>query len=64
LLVLTQVVLSLQLPFAIYPLIRFTSDRAIMGSFASGRVVKSIAWSIFGIIAAANLWLVSHGLGL
>jgi manganese transport protein len=62
LLVLTQVVLSLQLPFAIYPLIRFTSDRRIMGSFANGLAVKTIAWTIFAVIAAANIWLVSHWL--
>ncbi|WP_068086676.1 Nramp family divalent metal transporter [Novosphingobium rosa] len=58
LLVLTQVVLSLQLPFAIWPLIRFTADRSIMGSFASGAAVQALAWGLFVLIAAANLWLV------
>ncbi|WP_206245397.1 Nramp family divalent metal transporter [Novosphingobium terrae] len=58
LLVLTQVVLSLQLPFAIYPLIRFTSDRAIMGVFANGWAVKAAAWALFALIAMANLWFV------
>jgi len=58
LLVLTQVVLSLQLPFAIYPLIRFTSDPAIMGRFANGFMVKITAWALFSLILAANLWLV------
>ncbi|HWU95772.1 MAG TPA: Nramp family divalent metal transporter, partial [Sphingomonas sp.] len=62
LLVLTQVVLSLQLPFAIWPLIRFTSDRAVMGEFANGLVVKGIAWGLFCLIAGANLWLVSRWL--
>jgi manganese transport protein len=58
LLVLSQVVLTVQLPFALWPLIRFTSDRRLMGVFASGPIVKSIAWLIFCIIAAANAWLI------
>lgn len=62
LLVLTQVILSLQLPFAIYPLIRFTSDRGIMGAFASCLLVRLAAWGLFGLIVAANLWLVASWL--
>jgi len=58
LLVLSQVVLTVQLPFALWPLIRFTSDRRLMGVFASGPLVKAIAWLIFCIIAAANAWLI------
>jgi manganese transport protein len=58
LLVMTQVVLSLQLPFAIWPLIRFTGNRAIMGRFANGPVVTCVAWALFTLIAAANVWLV------
>jgi manganese transport protein len=58
LLVLSQVVLTVQLPFALWPLIRFTSDRNLMGVFASGLLVKAIAWLIFGMIAAANAWLI------
>lgn len=58
-LVLSQVVLSFQLPFAMWPLIRFTSDRALMGGFANGPVVKSLAWLLFGVISAANVWLVA-----
>ncbi len=57
LLVLSQVVLSLQLPFALWPLIRFTSDRRLMGPFANSRLVASIAWSLFGLISLANLTL-------
>jgi len=57
LLVASQVVLSLQLPFAIWPLIRFTSDRRLMGNFASGPLLKAVAWLLFAAIAAANLWL-------
>jgi manganese transport protein len=58
LLVLSQVVLSFQLPFAIWPLIRFTSSRELMGAFANGLAVKVTAWSLFGFISLANAWLV------
>jgi manganese transport protein len=64
LLVLTQVVLSAQLPFAMYPMIRFTSDRALMGRFATPRPVAAAAWAVFATISAANVWLVLDALGL
>jgi manganese transport protein len=57
LLVGSQVVLSMQLPFAIWPLIRLTSDRATMGGFAIGSGLKVASWSLFVAITAANLWL-------
>ena len=57
-LVLSQVVLSFQLPFAMWPLIRFTSDRALMGGFANGRAVRGLAWALFAVISVANVWLV------
>jgi manganese transport protein len=57
LLVLSQVVLSFQLPFAIYPLIRLTSDAKLMGRFRNGPVTKLAAWSIFAVITVANVWL-------
>jgi len=63
LLVLTQVVLSLQLPFAIWPLIRFTSDRGVMGVYANGPLVKIAAWALFGLIVGANLWLIWRWVG-
>lgn len=56
-LVLSQVVLSLQLPFALWPLIRFTSDPQLMGPFVNSRLVKIAAWGLFGLISAANLTL-------
>jgi manganese transport protein len=59
LLVLSQVILTVQLPFALWPLIRFTSNRDLMGVFANGPVVKTIAWAIFAVIVAANAWLLS-----
>ncbi|TCS13561.1 Nramp family divalent metal transporter [Caulobacter sp. BK020] len=58
LLVLTQVVLSAQLPFAIFPLLRFTDDKALMGVFANGLATKAVAWSLFAVISSANVWLV------
>jgi manganese transport protein len=64
LLVLTQVVLSAQLPFAMYPMIRFTSDRALMGRFATPRPFAAAAWAVFATISAANAWLVLDALGL
>jgi manganese transport protein len=57
LLVATQVVLTIQLPFAIYPLIRFTSSKRLMGSYASGPLLAGIAWLIFALILACNIWL-------
>ncbi|WP_244160361.1 Nramp family divalent metal transporter [Pseudomonas sp. AK106] len=56
-LVLSQVVLSLQLPFALWPLIRFTSDKQLMGPFANSRLTKTLAWGLFGLISGANLTL-------
>ena len=58
LLVLSQVVLSMQLPFAIYPLLKLTSDKTLMGEFATGLISKIIAWSIFVLIAGLNAWLI------
>jgi manganese transport protein len=57
LLVLSQVVLSLQLSFAVFPLVLFTSDRLKMGEFVNGPILKSLAWLIAIVIAALNAWL-------
>jgi manganese transport protein len=54
LLILSQVVLSLQLPFAIIPLVHFTSDKLKMGSFSSKPWVKILAWLTSVIIIALN----------
>jgi len=54
----SQVVLSLQLPFAIWPLMRLTSDKTEMGTFANGPWLKTATWFIFGVITAANVWLI------
>ncbi len=57
LLILTQVVLSLQLPFAIVPLIRFTNQKQLMGSFVNGRVIKWLGIACAGLVIVANAWL-------
>jgi len=57
LIILSQVILSLQLPFAVFPLVMFTSDRAKMGEFANPLWVKILAWSVALVIAALNVWL-------
>jgi manganese transport protein len=57
LLILSQVILSLQLPFAVFPLVMFTSDRRKMGVFVSPAWVKLLAWSIAFVIAGLNVWL-------
>jgi manganese transport protein len=59
LLVLSQVILSLQLPFAVVPLVAFTSDPAVMGSFANARWVKWAAWSVTGVIITLNITLLA-----
>jgi manganese transport protein len=57
LLILSQVILSLQLPFAVFPLVSFTSDRRKMGALVSPRWVQILAWTIAVIIAALNVFL-------
>jgi manganese transport protein len=56
-LVVSQIVLSLQLPFAIWPLIRVARDRGVMGAFVAAPLVAAVAWGLFAVISAANLWL-------
>lgn len=59
LLVLSQVVLSMQLPFAIAPLLLFARNKKIMSSFATGPVTQTAAWALFLVITAANVILVA-----
>jgi manganese transport protein len=61
LIILSQVVLSFQLPFAIIPLIQFTGDRAKMGEFTNSRVTSVIAWIVAAAVLFFNaelLWLI------
>jgi manganese transport protein len=57
LLVLSQVILSMQLSFAVFPLVRFTSDRAKMGEFVNPRWLAVLAYLIAFLIAGLNVWL-------
>src|SRR2546430_10084949 len=60
LLILSQVVLSFQLPFAVIPLVQFTGDRAKMGAFANSRITSVLAWTAAAAILGFNfelLWL-------
>ena len=57
LLILSQVILSLQLSFAVVPLVQFTCDRAKMGVFANRRWVASAAWLVTVVIVGLNAWL-------
>jgi manganese transport protein len=59
LLILSQVVLSLQLPFAVVPLVKFTSDKKLMGSFVNPAWLCRLAWLISAIIIGLNLKLLS-----
>jgi len=64
LLILSQVVLSFQLPFAVIPLIQFTGDRSKMGEFTNSRVTVVVAWIVAGAILFFNaelLWLIFRG---
>ena len=57
LLILSQVILSLQLPFAVIPLVLFTSNKKFMGEFVNPLWLKILSWTIALIIIALNLWL-------
>ena len=57
LLILSQVILSLQLSFAVVPLVRFTGQRRKMGEFANGRLLSVVAWSVAVVIGGLNGWL-------
>jgi manganese transport protein len=57
LLILSQVILSLQLSFAVVPLVQFTSEKAKMGVFVNSRGIKIIAWLVTGVIIVLNCFL-------
>jgi NRAMP (natural resistance-associated macrophage protein) metal ion transporters len=54
LLILSQVILSFQLPFAVIPLVKFTSDRVKMGAFANSRLTSIVAWTVAAAILIFN----------
>ncbi len=57
LLILSQVILSLQLSFAVIPLVMFTGDRLKMGRFVNSRRLKTLAWGISAVILVLNAYL-------
>jgi manganese transport protein len=62
LLILSQVILSMQLPFAVIPLIHFTNDPRRMGSFANARWVRWLAWTTAAVIVVLNIRLAAMAL--
>jgi manganese transport protein len=59
LLLASQVILSLQLPFAIVPLVVFVSNRAIMKEFAISRPMAAVAWLITAVVVTLNIHLLA-----
>lgn len=64
LLILSQVVLSMQLSFAVIPLVLFTSDQSKMGQFVNSKSLQVVAWMISFIILALNLYLLAQVFGV
>ena len=63
LLILSQVILSLQLSFAVFPLVMFTSDKAKMGEFVNPTWLKVMAYTVAAVIATLNVWLLVQTVG-
>jgi manganese transport protein len=57
LIILSQVILSAQLSFAVFPLVRFTSEKAKMGEFVNAHWLKWLAYAVAYLIAGLNVWL-------
>jgi manganese transport protein len=57
LLILSQVILSLQLPFAVFPLVLFTGSRSKMGELVAPKWMLVLAWPVAVLIAGLNVWL-------
>lgn len=58
-LVLSQVLLSLGIPFALVPLMRLTSDREVMGAHANSRLMRALGWSVIGFVIVLNAALLA-----
>ena len=63
LLVVSQVVLSLQLPFALVPLVRLTGAGALMGDAPNPRALQWAGWAVTGLVVAVNAWLLAQTSG-
>ena len=62
-LLLSQVVLSFGIPFAVIPLVIFCGDRSLMGTLVNGRAVRVVAWTVAVVIVCLNLYLLVQTLG-
>ncbi len=60
LLVMSQVILSVQLSFAVFPLVRFTSDRTKMGEFVNSGWMRLLSYTVAILIAVLNVWLIAQ----
>jgi manganese transport protein len=60
LLVMSQVVLSIQLSFAVFPLVRFTSDKLKMGEFVNAAWLRRLSYFVAFFIAILNVWLIAQ----
>jgi manganese transport protein len=60
LLVMSQVVLSVQLSFAVFPLVRFTSDKLKMGEFVNATWLRNLSYAVAFFIAILNVWLIAQ----
>jgi manganese transport protein len=60
LLILSQVVLSMQLSFAVFPLVIFTSNKAKMGEYVNSPWLKRVAYAVAFVIAGLNVWLLTQ----
>ncbi|MFM6963508.1 MAG: Nramp family divalent metal transporter [Micrococcales bacterium] len=58
-LVYSQVLLSFGIPFALFPLVRLTSDARLMGSNANGSVTRLLGYAVAGVISALNVWVIA-----
>jgi manganese transport protein len=63
-LVLSQVVLSFGIPFALIPLVMFTSKREIMGVLVNRRLTVAAAWAIAALISGLNIFLLAQTFGV
>jgi manganese transport protein len=58
--VISQVVLSFGIPFALVPLVWFTSRRDVMGPLVNGRPTRAAAWAVAAVIVGLNLFLLTQ----
>ncbi len=60
LLILSQVIINMQLPFAVVPLLHFTGDRRRMGEFANKLWIAVLSWITAAVILGLNVWLIQQ----